>query len=103
MIVYGTNVDPETRCAHYHSDIDRIAIKFYCCGRYFSCYLCHEEHGCGNSAVWPKQKQNEPAVLCGACGHEMSVRAYLACESSCPSCKVSFNPGCSRHKHLYFE
>lgn len=41
--VYGVNVDLQTRCAHYHQDIDVIAIKHYCCGKYYPCHLCHEE------------------------------------------------------------
>ncbi|TWT27429.1 CHY zinc finger protein [Planomicrobium sp. CPCC 101110] len=103
QLVIGINVDPETRCAHYHSEIDRIAIKFFCCGKYYPCYQCHESAGCGKSAVWPKERFDEKAVLCGACGHELTVKEYLGCTSVCPACSASFNPGCSLHKHLYFE
>ena len=41
-LIKGTVLDKETRCAHYHSEIDRIAIKFFCCNTYFPCYECHE-------------------------------------------------------------
>ncbi|WP_018394728.1 CHY zinc finger protein [Bacillus sp. 37MA] len=101
--VRGSVLDEETRCAHYHQEIDRIAIKFYCCETYYPCHQCHEEDGCGEVQVWPKEKWEEKAVLCGGCGHELTVREYLACESTCPSCGVAFNPGCRLHKHFYFE
>ena len=100
--VKGLDVDPETRCRHYHSPIDRIAIKFYCCREYYPCFECHTAVGCGNHQVWPKEKFSEKAVLCGSCGYELSVEEYLDCASSCPNCTEAFNPGCSLHRHLYF-
>lgn len=100
--VKGIDVDPETRCAHYHSEIDRIAIKFYCCGIYYPCFECHQATGCGSPEVWPKERFDEKAVLCGSCGHELTVAEYLDCHSSCPACSAPFNPGCTLHKHLYF-
>ncbi|WP_408606663.1 CHY zinc finger protein [Domibacillus epiphyticus] len=108
MMIKGQNVrgsvlDDETRCAHYHKEIDRIAIKFYCCQTYYPCHSCHEEDGCGSAKVWPKERFDEKAVLCGGCGHELTVQEYLDCQSKCPNCSTSFNPGCSLHKHFYFE
>lgn len=101
-IVHGLNVDTETRCAHYHTEIDRIAIKFFCCGAYFSCFECHDVVGCGTPKVWPREQFDQKAVLCGACGYELTINEYLECASTCPECVASFNPGCSLHKHLYF-
>lgn len=101
--VKGDIVDLETRCSHYHKEIDRIAIKFYCCQTYYPCYQCHENHGCRNPKVWPKEQFNQKAVLCGGCGYEMTIREYLLCHSSCPNCSIPFNPGCKLHKHYYFE
>lgn len=101
--VKGIGVDAETRCTHYHSPIDRIAIKFFCCLEYYPCFECHETVGCGKHQVWPKDRFNDKAVLCGACGHELSIHEYLACASTCPACSAPFNPGCDLHKHLYFE
>ncbi|RNF40295.1 CHY zinc finger protein [Planococcus salinus] len=100
--VKGLDVDEETRCRHYHSEIDRIAIKFYCCGQYYACFACHQATGCGKPKVWPAGSFDQKAVLCGGCGHELSVTEYLQCQSTCPNCAASFNPGCSLHKHLYF-
>ena len=36
--VCGVAIDAQTRCAHYHSELDRIAIKFKCCQAYYACY-----------------------------------------------------------------
>ncbi|MDW0109448.1 CHY zinc finger protein [Sporosarcina aquimarina] len=102
-VVIGEQVDLETRCAHFHKDIDRIAIKFYCCNQYFPCYQCHSQHGCGQLRRWPQTHFNEKAILCGTCGFELSINQYLGCASECPNCQSSFNPGCNAHTHLYFE
>ncbi|MBO0586679.1 CHY zinc finger protein [Sporosarcina sp. E16_8] len=101
--VQGKVLDEETRCVHYHAEIDRIAIKFYCCDTYYPCYKCHEEDGCGNPTVWPIEKFDEEVVLCGACGYELTITEYLTCRSKCPKCSAQFNTGCSLHKHLYFQ
>jgi uncharacterized CHY-type Zn-finger protein len=102
-IVQGVALDAETRCAHYHSAVDIIAIKMRCCGTYHACRECHDELADHPSEVWPKAEWDRPAVLCGACGVEMSVRDYLGCENRCPACQSLFNPGCKTHHHLYFE
>src|ERR1035437_3751720 len=100
--IYGVEVDAQTRCAHYHGDPDIIAIKFKCCGRWFPCYECHSEIADHVAEVWPKGQSDAKAVLCGACGHQLSIREYLTCNSTCPGCESRFNPGCARHYHLYF-
>ena len=41
--IVGVGVDGETRCAHYRSERDIIAIKFKCCKKWFPCYECHAE------------------------------------------------------------
>jgi uncharacterized CHY-type Zn-finger protein len=51
--VYGVDVDPETRCAHWHSPLDIVAIKFKCCGRWYPCYECHSELADHAASVWP--------------------------------------------------
>ncbi|WP_322348592.1 DUF1284 domain-containing protein [Tumebacillus algifaecis] len=101
--VYGVDVDAETRCKHYHSPVDIIALKFGCCERYYPCYECHLEVADHQPEPWPKSRFDEPAVLCGACGHELTVHEYKNCESRCPTCGAAFNPGCQLHHSLYFE
>ncbi|QFT88458.1 CHY zinc finger [Bacillus sp. THAF10] len=101
--VFGSTIDHETRCTHYHSKKDIIAIKFYCCGEYYPCYQCHDEHADHLTTVWPKQEFHRKAILCGCCKTEMSIEEYKECDSVCPFCKEAFNPGCQLHAHLYFE
>jgi uncharacterized CHY-type Zn-finger protein len=100
--IIGVDVDPETRCAHYHGEHDIIAIKFRCCGKWLPCHECHAELAGHPAEVWPRKEFDEAAVLCGGCGHQLSVREYLACESVCPSCRRQFSAGCARHRDLYF-
>lgn len=102
-IVKGVAIDGETRCAHYHSGLDIIAIKMRCCQTWYGCRECHDEMTDHAAKVWPKAEWDQPAVLCGACGCEMSVREYLGCASRCPACGAPFNPGCANHHHLYFD
>jgi uncharacterized CHY-type Zn-finger protein len=101
--IYGNTVDNETRCVHYHSDLDIIAIKFACCDRYYSCYQCHEETADHKAIPWPKSRFDEKAILCGACQSELTVNEYLNSGACCPHCDHPFNPGCKHHYHLYFE
>lgn len=101
--VLGTIVDSFTRCTHYHSDKDIIAIKFHCCKEYYPCYLCHQEHADHPISVWPKEEFYTKAILCGNCQNELTINEYLNSQSICPTCKTAFNPGCKLHYHLYFE
>ena len=100
--ITGVDVDPETRCAHYHSATDIVALKFKCCGKWFPCHMCHQEVAKHAAVVWPEEEFDELAVLCGGCGRQVNVREYLECDSICPACGRSFNPGCARHAHYYF-
>lgn len=101
--VHGVTLDTETRCAHYHSRLDIIAIKMRCCATYYACRECHDQLAGHAAEVWPIDEWDQAAVLCGACGAEMTVREYLGCADQCPSCGAPFNPGCRNHHHLYFE
>jgi uncharacterized CHY-type Zn-finger protein len=101
--VNGVDVDPETRCAHYHSARDIIAIRFKCCGRWYPCHACHAATTDHEPQVWPCAERDVPVILCGACGRRLTARAYLDSASRCPSCASGFNPRCARHHHLYFE
>jgi uncharacterized CHY-type Zn-finger protein len=100
--VHGLSLDPQTRCAHWASPLDVIAIKMRCCGAYYACRECHDALAGHPARVWAVEDFGELAVLCGVCGAELSVDQYLACDSRCTSCGAGFNPGCARHKHLYF-
>ena len=101
--VKGQVVDAHTRCVHYHSVLDVIAIKFKCCGEYYPCYSCHEAAAGHQVQVWPHAEWNTKAILCGMCGTELTINQYMQSNNTCPNCAAHFNPGCSKHYHLYFE
>ena len=101
--VHGVDLDPQTRCAHWHGALDIVALKLRCCGAYYACRDCHDALADHPARVWPRSEWGASAVLCGACGSQMSVRQYLACGDRCPACAAPFNPGCKLHRHLYFE
>lgn len=100
--VRGVGLDAETRCSHYSKLVDVIAIKMRCCGEYYACKDCHDELAGHAIEPWPQQHWDQPAVLCGVCLTEMTIRQYLDCSNQCPSCTASFNPGCRNHHHFYF-
>jgi uncharacterized CHY-type Zn-finger protein len=100
--VCGVDMDSQTRCSHYRTPRDIIAIKMKCCERYYACKDCHEAPAGHTIEVWPRNQWDRTVVLCGACGTEMSIREYLACENACPACQASFNPACRDHYRFYF-
>ncbi|MBD8499546.1 CHY zinc finger protein [Paenibacillus arenosi] len=102
MKIYGAIIDSETRCTHYHTVKDIIAIKFYCCNRYYPCYKCHEENEDHDIQAWPQEQFEEKAVLCGSCRSQMTILQYMN-TNDCPYCQASFNERCALHYSIYFE
>jgi len=100
--VRGIALDSQTRCGHYRSALDIIAIKMKCCGFYYACRDCHDALAGHEAQLWPRDEWNRPAVMCGSCGIELSIHQYLECSNRCPGCSAAFNPGCRNHYHLYF-
>lgn len=100
--VYGFTVDNESRCTHYQTPLDIIAIKFKCCNKYYPCYKCHNEHESHKIQRWQANEFHEKAILCGVCNHEMTINDYMMIEA-CPKCDAHFNNRCKYHYHLYFE
>ena len=100
--VRGVDVDAETRCTHYDTALDVVALRFSCCETYYPCFRCHEAVTDHEPSRVPRERFDEPAVLCGVCETTLSVRVYLDCEDSCPACGASFNPGCRHHRDRYF-
>jgi uncharacterized CHY-type Zn-finger protein len=79
-----------------------VAIKTRCCGVYYACKDCHDALADHPIEVWPESDFHQQAILCGACGAELTIHQYLLCESRCPACGESFNPGCRNHYRFYF-
>jgi uncharacterized CHY-type Zn-finger protein len=103
MQLKGKLIDAQTRCTHYHSALDIIAIKFKCCDFYYPCYECHAEEANHAPTVWRKEEWHMKSILCGHCKEELTIQEYMDSNHHCPHCKAAFNPNCSRHYHLYFE
>jgi uncharacterized CHY-type Zn-finger protein len=113
----GVAVDPETRCAHWDDPVDVIALRFGCCETYYPCDACHDATADHEAEPWPRDRFDEPAVLCGVCGVTLSAREYLddnsearsasssrtQSDDACPRCDADFNPGCRKHRDRYFE
>lgn len=101
----GQLVDNQTRCSHYHSPLDIIAIKFKCCNTYYPCYQCHS-HNHSSTVRWNKSdlfEHSELVILCGCCYHELTFQEYTSNNNLCLYCHEHFNPGCSLHYDLYFD
>lgn len=100
--VRGLSVDAQTRCAHYDSPLDVIAIKMSCCGTYFACKDCHDALAGHALEPWPRSERTQRAVLCGVCRSELTIAQYLESSNRCPTCGAPFNPGCREHRRYYF-
>ncbi|HEX6594551.1 MAG TPA: CHY zinc finger protein [Bacillota bacterium] len=100
--VYGHTVDDQTRCIHYHTKKDIVAIKFKCCYKYYPCYICHQDCEIHNIVAWEKEEFDQLAILCGVCKTEHTIRQYLQ-TNNCVHCNSSFNERCKKHFHLYFD
>jgi uncharacterized CHY-type Zn-finger protein len=100
--VYGLELDQNSRCKHYHGENDVIAIRLKCCDRYYACCKCHEELESHKIIPWPTECFGEKAVLCGRCGHDLTIAEYLNSNYRCPYCSTAFNLRCSLHYPIYF-
>ena len=99
----GVRVDPETRCVHWDDPVDVVALRFGCCETYYPCDGCHDAATDHEAVPWPRERFDEPAVLCGACRTTLTAREYLNSDDACPACGTAFNPGCRKHRDRYFE
>lgn len=102
--VHGLDLGPRSECQHWHSHKDIVALQFPCCDEFYACADCHASLADHPSQVWPKSSfDTTKAILCGACGHLLTITEYLQADDACPNCQAPFNPGCRLHRHLYFE
>jgi len=125
--VHGLSLTPLTQCTHYSTPLDIIAIRHFCCNKFYACIRCHNALESSNyptnthtntnkttpppptapaphpATVWPLSRRNEKAVLCGACKRLLTIGEYLGCGSVCTGCGAGFNPGCRGHWGGYFE
>ncbi|TWT11350.1 hypothetical protein FRX54_03460 [Streptococcus sp. sy004] len=100
--IYGDVVDLETRCLHYHSARDIVALRCFSCRRYYPCYHCHDTYEQHTYQAYSSQSEDE-VVFCGACQIGMTALAYRQGKSVCPNCSAAFNPACKEHESIYFS
>ena len=81
-LLRGVGLDAQTRCAHYATARDVVALRFACCPAYWSCHRCHAELADHPAVPVPAGDFDRPHVLCGVCRTELSVAAYLALEAT---------------------
>jgi uncharacterized CHY-type Zn-finger protein len=81
--VRGIEVDSHTGCVHYRSTLDIVAIKFKCCQTYYSCSYCHDTESRHPAQIWKRSEFGQKAILCGACGGELTINQYLKCQARC--------------------
>jgi len=103
IIIKGKPIDSQTRCIHYHSSLDIIAIKFKCCKEYYPCYYCHKENTDHEPITWLPGEREIKAVFCGVCKSEMTISQYINSNNHCVFCNNKLNKNCEKHHHLYFE
>lgn len=99
--VRGIAVDAQTRCVHYDSPADIVAIKMKCCRAYFACKDCHAALAGHALEPWSRGEETQRAVICGACGSELTIAQYLKSSDRCPACGATFNAGCRKHHGYY--
>lgn len=92
MIVRGHPVNDEIGCIHYDSAIDFFSMEFNCCGQYIPCHRCHDETVDHPIERWLPDEFDRHAVLCGRCGAELTIQAYLDCQDQCPQCGAASIP-----------
>lgn len=71
---FGIGLDSSSRCYHYHTKLDIVALKCSVCQKYYACYKCHdalEEH------CFAATKSDETfPVLCGSCRQMLTLKEY---------------------------
>lgn len=90
----------ESRCSHWHSELDVLAIQAPCCQKFYACASCHDACEDHSLEPWPSSTSVEHnALLCGVCRHSYSIRAYINGPEPprCQACGVDMNPGCKLH------
>lgn len=102
--ILGVDVDPQSRCAHWHSAVDVVAMRFKCCRKFLGCRTCHDTVDGHSAELWdPMADPDEVVALCGVCHSEFTLTDYLPTRDVCPKCRAAWNPGCVGHRHLYFK
>lgn len=84
----GFLVDKQTRCIHYHSKLDIIALQCYDCKKYYACYRCHDSLENHLFEPYPSSLIQDKPILCGVCLNLLTYKQYKE-SLSCPFCFFS--------------
>ncbi|AET38894.1 Hot13p Ecym_3408 [Eremothecium cymbalariae DBVPG len=121
VTIKGRLIDAESRCVHWNSRLDIIALKLKCCESFYACYSCHQELTHKDHATHKYNINKSPmehVILCGVCKNTMTFQKYTSRSFGeadqegistqnqpfcCPFCNSPFNPGCKLHYDLYFD
>ena len=98
----GLLVDDESRCVHYHSEKDIVALQCYECKKYYACYQCHDTLESHVFSPYPLILKEARPILCGSCKTLLSYEEYTE-KGTCPFCNAQFNPACQKHHSIYFR
>ena len=98
----GLLVDDESRCVHYHSDKDIVALQCYDCKKYYACYRCHNTLETHTFCPYPLNLKEDRLILCGSCGNTLTYVEYTE-KGTSPFCNAAFNPACQNHYPIYFR
>jgi uncharacterized CHY-type Zn-finger protein len=64
-LIYGIELDTATRCVHWRSDRDILAIWAPCCETYYSYLACHAAAADHPLERIPESAFDTPGALCG--------------------------------------
>jgi len=76
--VHGLELDAQTRCAHWRSPLDIVAIRMWCCGAYYACRQCHDAMADHPAQLW------DPEVGYGVIDPSRAVGALLSAGGASP-------------------
>lgn len=96
---FGLDLDEASRCRHYHTHLDIVAIKCATCRKFYACYHCHD--ALESHSFAPTDTTENRPVLCGSCRQTLTRVAYQ--KGTCPYCQAPFNPKCHKHTAIYFK
>jgi uncharacterized CHY-type Zn-finger protein len=95
--VYGPTVDEHTRCVHYATELDIIAIRFACCDRYYPLPLCAIPRLTDHPArtVATRASGTSPPSCARMCWTELTIDPL--CQAGCEPLRIREEP--EHHGH----
>lgn len=70
----GALLDDKTRCVHYHSPLDVVALQCYHCRTFYPCFECHNEQEDHTFMPWPKNSSTRACDFMWCVAHCTRLR-----------------------------